>query len=87
MQLKLDIYVEPECSICDRAYSIARMVESTLPAIEVSLIDLTKPDAVAPPSVFAVPTYVLNGQTISLGNPDERELLARLESEVNSGGS
>jgi hypothetical protein len=29
--------------------------------------------------VFAVPTYLLNGQTRSLGNPDAEELVAELK--------
>ncbi len=87
MALKLDIYVEPECSTCLYAYDLARTVRRRAPEVEVSVIDLTEPDVNCPPSVFAVPTYLLNGRTISLGNPDEESLLAQLNSELQSVGS
>ena len=79
MEVQLDIYIEPNCATCDTANKIARSVKQKMPAVQVSVIDLTRSDADPPLSVFAVPTYVINGQTVSLGNPRENELLSHLD--------
>ena len=48
--------------------------------MEVQIVDLSsEPDAGAQ-LVFAVPTYVYNGQPIFLGNPSLRDLETWLES-------
>lgn len=78
MQVQLDIYIEPNCDNCERAVMIAELVRDQLPQVDVSLIDLSSPAANPPDSVFAVPTYLLNGETCSLGNPDEARLLRQL---------
>lgn len=78
MQVKLDIYIEPGCANCDQAYEIAERVRQHLPKVDVSLIDISQPGADPPDSVFAVPTYLLNGETWSLGNPDKGKLMDRL---------
>jgi hypothetical protein len=44
----------------------------------VTTIDITKLKQ-APANVFAVPTFVLNGQVVSLGNPSRAELARAIE--------
>lgn len=67
----LDIYVTPGCLGCDRARHVADEVRTRrLPGVEVRLFDLGDPETVRPVSVFAVPTYLLNDQVLSLGNPE-----------------
>ena len=67
----LDIYVLPGCFGYDRARQLANDVRRCrLPGVEVSLIDLSDPATVRPEPVFAVPTYLLNGRVLSLGNPE-----------------
>ena len=51
--------------------------------VQVQLIDLSQPGVIKPESVFAVPTYLLNGDVVSLGNPEEPWLLERI---LNAGG-
>lgn len=80
--MQLDIYIEPDCINCDQAYYIADLVRRHLPEVQVNIRDLSRPGIPRPENVFAVPTYVLNGRTYSLGNPDAEELLSTLESEV-----
>ncbi len=74
--MRLDIYIDDCCETCDHARQIAEQVRERMPQVEVNLIELTgdKPD-----SVFAVPTYLLDGATLFLGNPGEVELFERLE--------
>ena len=75
----LDIYVAPACAGCETARRLAVALRAlALPDVEVRLIDLSEPGVVRPPAVFAVPTYLLDGRVLSLGNPDEAWLLDRL---------
>lgn len=68
---RLDIWVIPGCFGYDRARQLAHEVcKCSLPGVEVSLLDLSDPATVRPESIFAVPTYLLNGQVLSLGNPE-----------------
>lgn len=75
----LDIYVTPGCLGCDRARQLAQEVRARgLPSVEVNLIDLSDPVVVRPEAVFAVPTYLLNGKVLSLGNPELEWLCQQL---------
>ena len=78
--MRLDIYIDDNCETCAHARQIAELVRERVPQVEVNLIELTgeKPD-----SVFAVPTYLLDGATLYLGNPSESELIERLENGLN----
>ncbi len=76
----LEVYVGPACLASETARSLAEAMRARArPGLEVRLVDLGEPGAVRPPAVFAVPTYLLDGRVISLGNPDEAWLLERLE--------
>ncbi|MDP9365239.1 MAG: thioredoxin family protein [Chloroflexota bacterium] len=78
-QRMLEVYVAPGCLGCETAHRLAAMVRRLAPPeLEVRLIDLSDPDAVRPLAVFAVPTYLLDGRVISLGNPEEAWLLAQI---------
>jgi hypothetical protein len=79
MAQTLEIFVLPHCSGCDTAAAVAERVGARdLPDLTVRLIDLSTPGMPRPSSVFAVPTYLLDGRVISLGNPEEEWLLAQL---------
>ena len=74
----LAIYVLADCLGCETARRLAAVAEEATLDIDVQVIDLGAPGAVRPPAVFAVPTYLLDGRVISLGNPDPAWLLALL---------
>lgn len=74
--MRLDIYIDDCCETCDHARQIAEQVRERMLQVEVNLIELTGDK---PTSVFAVPTYLLDGATLFLGNPSEAELFERLE--------
>lgn len=75
----LEIFVAPDCLGCETARDLAASVRETgAPHLDVHVIDLGAPDAVRPPAVFAVPTYLLDGRVLSLGNPDPAWLIERL---------
>ena len=82
MKVNLEIYVESDCSNCDVALDIARLVREEVPKVDVSVVDLSNPSITRPDSVFAVPTYLVNGETRSLGNPDGQKLVAELREMV-----
>jgi hypothetical protein len=71
--VNIEIYVTAHCPICTYAYEIAALIRQEFPAVHLRLIDLSDPqrdpDIVIPESVFATPTYLLNGERWSLGNP------------------
>lgn len=69
----LDIYVLSGCANCGHARQVASEVARAYPQVVVQVHDLAHA-ADIPDSVFAAPTYVLDGRVISLGNPDEATL-------------
>ena len=75
----LDIYVAPDCPGCRTARRLAAAVDAlALPGLRVRVVDLGEPGAARPAAVFAVPTYLLDGAVLSLGNPEEAWLVRRL---------
>jgi len=84
----LDIYVAPDCFGCETARHLANTVRDLgLPNLEVRLLDLSAPNVIRPPAVFAVPTYILDGRVISLGNPEEDWLLDQVAPPLPSPGA
>ena len=76
---RLEVYVSSECPNCGEAVRLAEEVAARYPTVVVRVIDLDELDGNPPPDpVVAVPTYVLNGRVVSLGNPYPEDLFARL---------
>ena len=74
--LKLQIFVTDDCWSCEESRRIAAETQARFEDVEVVLVDLLSDER--PPSVFAAPTYLLNGRVISLGNPRREELWAQI---------
>lgn len=67
------MYVEANCGPCARARALAQYVREAYPFVEVYVQDLaTTSDR--PPDLVATPTYYLDGQLYSLGNPSRAAL-------------
>lgn len=82
----LEIYVAPDCFGCDTARGLAAVVSALgLPDLDVRFVDLSEPGVVRPDAVFAVPTYVLDGRVLCLGNPFEDWLVNRLQTDGDPG--
>lgn len=82
----LEVYVVADCFGCARARElVAWLTAMELPQLDVRLIQLDEQGAARPPAVFAVPTYVLDGRVLSLGNPDQDWLIARLALDAPQG--
>lgn len=65
----LQIYTMRHCLTCETTRRVAAQVASRCPWLKVELIHLDEPGVTIPPQVFSVPTYVLDGRVIALGNP------------------
>ena len=74
----LRIYVGQHCWSCEESSQLAEEVRMRFAGLSVEVIDLDVEGSVNSDDVFSVPTYVFNGRTISLGNPQRDELFARL---------
>ncbi|CAN5679176.1 hypothetical protein BH23CHL4_BH23CHL4_01880 [soil metagenome] len=75
----LEVFVGPGCVASDDARALVNRIRSvSLPGLETRLIDLSAPNARRPGTVFAIPTYVLDGAVVSLGNPSEEWLVDRI---------
>ncbi len=79
--MQLEIYVTRYCANCEEALLIAERA-CGIPGLEVKVIDLETPGQSVPQHVFAVPTYLLNGGVVSLGNPRREEFLTQLRQQI-----
>ena len=79
---RLDVYVASHCAYCNEAQALADDVAARFQDVVVRVVDLDVEPEPLPDYIVAVPTYVLDGRTISLGNPDPEELFARLQEAV-----
>ena len=75
--MRLEIYIANQCTNCEEALLIAERA-CGIAGLEVAVIDLDKTGQNVPTNVVAVPTYLLDGQVVSLGNPVREAFLARL---------
>lgn len=72
--VKLQVYIKDDCWTCAESRRIVADIAPQFPQISVELVDMETSNL--PQDVFAVPTYVLDGRVISLGNP-YRDVLRR----------
>ena len=79
MKPALKIYVSETCPGCDEALEIATQIEQDHPEVTVELVDITDARAVVPEAVFAIPTFMLNDQVVSLGNPSPEQVAQWVE--------
>jgi alkyl hydroperoxide reductase subunit AhpF len=75
---RLEVYVSSACLNCAEAVRRAEEGAVLYPGIVVQVVDLDLDRLPPPEPIVAVPTYVLDGQVVSLGNPYPEQLIARL---------
>jgi hypothetical protein len=75
----LRVYVSAACASCAIAYQRVAQVRHLRPHQPIEVIDLDYVRAERPLVVFGTPTYCLDDQIISLGNPSLPALLAELD--------
>ncbi len=84
---RLDIYIAEHCFGCDEARRLAGAVVSRFMGLSVRVVDLGRAPNERPDSLVAVPSYVLDGHVISLGNPRQEDLFSDLERRLDSSPS
>ena len=72
------IYVSDHCMVCDYADEVAATIRRDFPQVAVRLVDLSTATEPIPESIFATPTYFLNGRLWSLGNPSPEQVAREL---------
>ncbi len=72
----LQVYVSDNCWSCEETQRILVDVAPQFPNVTVELLNTA--ETALPEVVFAVPTYVLNGRVLFLGNPTREELCGKL---------
>lgn len=85
---ELAVYVGENCPSCQTAVEVAERARREFPHVDVSVVDLGVSSERQPDGVFAVPTFLLDGEIVSLGTPSWERLqpllLAALEGESAS---
>ena len=79
--MHLDIYITNQCANCREALLIAEQARRII-GLKVAVIDLEQAGQNVPSRVVAVPTYLLNGQVVSLGNPEREAFFAQLQRQI-----
>ncbi len=74
----LEIYVQEGCFGCQRSFELAERARGAFPEMQVEIVDMRSTDGVYRSQVAATPTYILDGEIISLGTPAPAELEAML---------
>ena len=79
--ITLQVYVEEGCWSCAESRRIAADMGLQFPEVRIELLDVT--NVARPDAVFAVPTYVLDGRVIFLGNPYHHDLRRHLQAALD----
>ena len=72
--IRLEVYVDDDCMTCSRSFAIAAEVQDMFPEVEVLVLGPQDEAGDFRHLVAAVPTYILNGKVVSLGNPTAADL-------------
>jgi hypothetical protein len=81
----LTLYIEPGCRACAHALEVLARVEHEFAGLEVSTVELGGVSSrEIPNGVFAAPTFVLDGEVISLGTPTWERLAPLLRSALGA---
>ena len=84
----LTVYVEEGCRACGHALEVIERVQREFPALRISTVDLGGVSShEIPNGVFAAPTFVLDGEVISLGTPTWERLAPLLRSALGRAGA
>ena len=75
----LSIYILEHCIGCDEAQRLAATMAARFAGLLVRVVDLEREPDARPEALVAVPTYVLDGKVIALGNPRQNDLVRDLE--------
>jgi hypothetical protein len=66
---RLSLYITSDCFSCQESVSIISEVAKRFPELITEVVNLENAGAVKPDEVFAVPTYLMDGKMLFMGNP------------------
>lgn len=78
MRHRLEAYVSEDCYGCGEAREIAEQLSTRFPDLDVDIIELDAPGVERPDAVFAVPTFLLDGELLWLGNPTREDAVQQM---------
>lgn len=78
MNHRLEAYISDDCYGCGEAREIAEEISTRFPDVEVEIISLDALETQRPSAVFAVPTFLLNGELLWLGNPRRKDAVQQV---------
>lgn len=70
----LAIYIAEHCEVCQYALEVADWIRKSYPHVDLQVVDINQTTEPVPESVFATPTYLLDGRVWSLGNPSNAKV-------------
>lgn len=76
--IRLEVYVDDDCLTCSRSLAVAADVRNAFPEVDVLVVGPDSAQGGYRHLVAAVPTYILNGRVVSLGNPTLTDLSAAI---------
>lgn len=74
--ITLQVYIADDCWTCEETQRIVADIAPKFPKVMIEVLNTAVTPM--PENVFAVPTYVLDGRILYLGNPTRDELYNRL---------
>lgn len=83
----LQVVVTTDCPSCGEARRLVEEARRRYPAVTIDVINLAQAPERLPASVFAVPTYLIDGRIVSLGTPADADLFRRIEAALGAGES
>lgn len=81
----LQVYVEEGCALCRHSRELAEEASRLYPQLRVEVVDVQSDGSAPPDEVFAVPTFLLNGRVLFLGNPRASHLHRALRRALTEG--
>ena len=76
---RLSLYVTSDCFSCKESISIISNIAMRFPELTTEVVYLDEPGAVKPDEVFAVPTYLMDGNILFMGNPYLETLISSIQ--------
>ncbi len=80
--MNLILYADLGCVTCERSRALLDDIVVVYPDLDVQVIEVDETQPL-PDEIIAVPTFILQGQVISMGNPTFDQLIALVGQAVN----
>lgn len=84
MRCQLQVYIHSECFSCQETLLLVGEIRRRFPQLLTEIISLDDPAIEKPDEVFAVPTWVLDGRVIFLGNPWREQMYEKLSASLSA---